>query len=372
MLAAAIAVAGCGLSNPYQSGRHPTTATTTSAPASTAPADAPDPAPERGGTIPKRAQAAQNQLADGAAEPTPQAALERYARVYLNWTSARVIATQHQLAAISLGQARALAQQAAATASRDTQLKASQLANSGQVISLAPGQDAARGQWVIVTSELTTGAGDYAGLPPTLHIIYARVTDTPQGWVVKRMATPELAAAVPRTSTSTRIRAPRPQYVALASSRCSPPPRSALVVELVDPGLFASSAPHPTLIPSVGATVSIFATNLRVAVLPFILIALRFQFGRVTRLLGDVLARCGARRQRDPRRARARPLARPAAALPAAPSARVPRDRRGRRRVARRPTAPRRRPQRAAARRCRLRARRLSCCSPLPRASRCC
>jgi hypothetical protein len=184
LLAAAIAAAGCGLSNPYQSGQHTTKTTTSSAPASTAPADTPDPAPERGGTIPKRAQAAQNQLANGAAQQTPQAALERYARVYLNWASARVIAIQHQLAAISLGQARALAQQAAATAGRDTQLKASQIANSGQVISIAPGQNAARGQWVIVTSELTTGAGDYGGLPPTLHIIYARVTDTPQGWVV--------------------------------------------------------------------------------------------------------------------------------------------------------------------------------------------
>jgi hypothetical protein len=184
LLAAAIAAAGCGLSNPYQSGHHTTTTTTSLARASTAPADTPDPAAERGGTIPKRIQAAQNQLANGAAQPTPQAALERYARIYLNWTSARVIAIQHQLAAISLGQARALAQQAAATAGRDTELKASQIANSGQVLSLAPGQNAARGQWVIDTSELTTGAGDYAGLPPTLHIIYARVTDTPPGWVV--------------------------------------------------------------------------------------------------------------------------------------------------------------------------------------------
>ena len=37
---------------------------------------------------------------------------------------------------------------------------------------------------MIVTSELTTGGGDYAGLPPTLHIIYANVTNTPGGWVV--------------------------------------------------------------------------------------------------------------------------------------------------------------------------------------------
>ena len=95
-----------------------------------------------------------------------------------------MVAIQQQLAAISLGQARALAQQAAASASRDAQLTRSGIANSGEVVSLARGQGAAAGQWVIVTSELTSGGGDYAGLPPTLHIIYANLTNTPGGWVV--------------------------------------------------------------------------------------------------------------------------------------------------------------------------------------------
>jgi hypothetical protein len=181
-----IALAGCGIGDPYQTGQPAaSTSTASTTPTSTTPpAQNGDPAPERGGTIPSAAQAAQNKLAAGAAQPTPQAALERYARIYLNWTTPRVVAIQRQLAAISTGQARALAQQAAASAARDAQLQAGQIANSGQVISLAPGQGVAHGQWVIVTSELTIGPGDYQGLPPTLHIIYARVTDIPQGWVI--------------------------------------------------------------------------------------------------------------------------------------------------------------------------------------------
>ena len=65
--------------------------------------------------------------------------------LYLNWTAPTVVAIQHRLAAISLGQARAQAQQAAASAGRDTQLKPATVANSGQVVSIAPGQGAAAG-----------------------------------------------------------------------------------------------------------------------------------------------------------------------------------------------------------------------------------
>ena len=121
----------------------------------------------------------------GAGRPTPEAALERYATTYLNWNAAHVIAIQHQLAAISLGQARAQAQQAVAvSAARDPQLTTSQVANRGRVIAIAPGQADATGQWVIVTSEQTTGQGDYQDLPATLHIIYAQLTNTRQGWVI--------------------------------------------------------------------------------------------------------------------------------------------------------------------------------------------
>ena len=37
---------------------------------------------------------------------------------------------------------------------------------------------------MIVTSEHTTGNGDYAGLPATAHVTYAHLTHTPHGWVI--------------------------------------------------------------------------------------------------------------------------------------------------------------------------------------------
>ena len=119
--------------------------------------------------------------------------LKRYASSYLNWNAAHVIAIQPQLAAISLGQARAQAQQAAASGARDPQLTTSRVANRGRVIAIAPGQGDATGQWVIVTSEQTTGQGDYQDLPATLHIIYAQLTNTRQGWVISGWQPPRLS-----------------------------------------------------------------------------------------------------------------------------------------------------------------------------------
>jgi hypothetical protein len=176
-----LTLGGCGITNPYAS---PHTTTTTTAPEYTAVASVTDadPAPERGGRIPDAAQ--HPQLAAGAAQPTPQAALERYAQLYINWSAATVAAVQHELAAISIGQARAQALQAAASYDHDSTLKVSQVTNSGSVIAIAPGQGSAAGTWVIVTQESTTGAGDYAGLPPTDHVTDAQLTHTHNGWIV--------------------------------------------------------------------------------------------------------------------------------------------------------------------------------------------
>jgi hypothetical protein len=182
----ALALGGCGINNPYST-RHTTTTTpatpaATAAPATTATATDADPAPERGGSLPPAAQP--TQLATNAAQPTPQTALERYAQLYINWTAATVAAVQHQLAAISIGQAHAQALQAAASYGHDSTLQASQVANSGSIIAIAPGQGPAAGSWVIVTQESTTGAGNYAGLPPTDHITDAQLTHTRNGWIV--------------------------------------------------------------------------------------------------------------------------------------------------------------------------------------------
>jgi hypothetical protein len=179
----AITLSGCGLNNPYQHSTRQTTSTTSTINTVT-PSDWHDPTPERGGTVPPSQQAAQNKVAAAAALPTPQAALERYARMYLNWDARHVVGVQRALAAISLGQARAQALQAAASATRDPKLIAGEIANRGQVIAISPGQGAAAGEWVIVTNEQTAGEGDYGGLPPTLHIIYAQLTHAGPGWVI--------------------------------------------------------------------------------------------------------------------------------------------------------------------------------------------
>ena len=185
-LAIVLTLAGCGLSDPYTSQHRATTSTSTSAISTTTTATVPnaDPAPERGGTIPNAAHAAQNKLAASAGMPTPQAALERYANLDINWTARTVAGIQDQLAAISLGQARAQALQAAASYGRDSTLQASQVANTGTVIAIAPGQGSAAGLWVIVTRETTTGEGDYAGLPSTDHVTDAQVEHTEHGFVV--------------------------------------------------------------------------------------------------------------------------------------------------------------------------------------------
>lgn len=174
----ALTAAGCSLQSPYSP-------PPPSAPAASA-TDAGDPAPERGGQIPAAAQAAQHALAPGGAQPTPQAALNRYTPIAINWSWRDLATVERHLASISLGQARAQAVQAGASANFDATLRGQQISNSGQPISIAPGGGEARGRWVIVTREHTTGQGSYAGLPPTLHVTYAQLIHTPQGFVVSQ------------------------------------------------------------------------------------------------------------------------------------------------------------------------------------------
>jgi hypothetical protein len=181
---AAVALSGCGISDPYARRAHPTS---TTASTSTAPANpqAGDPVPERNGTIPPGVQSAENKLGTNAGVHTEQAALARYALIEINWTSGNIGQVQRELASLSLGQARAQALQAAASDGRDSILQHSHVANSGTIVSIAPGQGAARGRWVLVTAERTTGAGAYAGLPAALHVTYATLTRAHSGWIVE-------------------------------------------------------------------------------------------------------------------------------------------------------------------------------------------
>ena len=170
-LAIVLTLAGCGLSDPYTSQHPATTSTSTSAISTTTTATVPnaDPAPERGGTIPNAAHAAQNKLA---AAPACRRRRRRSSATPTSTSTGPPTpspAYQTQLAAISVGQARAQALQAAASYGHDSTLQASQVANTGTVVAIAPGQGSAAGWWVIVTRETTTGRATTPGcrLPTT-------------------------------------------------------------------------------------------------------------------------------------------------------------------------------------------------------------
>ena len=85
---------------------------------------------------------------------------------------------------MSIGAAKLTAEQTAAARSGADALIASHVANSGQVVAIAPGEGPDAGQWVIVTEEHTTGTGPYAGLPPAPHVTLAQVSHLDGGWVV--------------------------------------------------------------------------------------------------------------------------------------------------------------------------------------------
>ncbi len=183
---AAIYLAGCGITNPYltRSSSSSARATAAATTATSTAADALDPTPERHGTIPARTRAAADRAGRAAGSPTARGAVLRYAALYVNWTACDLRARQRQLARLSVGAARLQALQEAASAPADRALRASHVANHGQVISAQPGSGPAVGRWVIVTREQTTGQGSYHGLPAQLHVTYAITTRTRQGWEV--------------------------------------------------------------------------------------------------------------------------------------------------------------------------------------------
>jgi hypothetical protein len=176
---------GCGISDPYQHSTASGSATTaTSTERATAPVD---PSERPAGIYPpgRLTTWAGRRFTMPQGSRTPEATLDRYAKLYSNWNARTLAQTERQLASISLGSARANALQAAASYGRDTILLRSDVANSGTVVSIAPALHTS-GVWVIVTSERTTGQGDYAGLPAQLHVTYAQVTDTAHEYVVSR------------------------------------------------------------------------------------------------------------------------------------------------------------------------------------------
>jgi Stage II sporulation protein M len=102
------------------------------------------------------------------------------------------------------------------------------------------------------------------------------------------MAATELAAA---TSICDRqhTRVPPGATVAYTLAALAIITALAAGAELVDRNLFNSPAPHPTLHPTAEAIASIFASNLRILALPFLLIVFRFHTSRAARTAGDLL-----------------------------------------------------------------------------------
>lgn len=114
---------------------------------------------------------------------TPQAALEAFARLYINWSYETLAGEQQTLAAISVGAARLAEQQAAATSHADGTISQGHIHNSGQVVSLTA-DDIQRGMWVLVTREQTGGDSNYQGLPAAYHVTLARLAALPGGYAV--------------------------------------------------------------------------------------------------------------------------------------------------------------------------------------------
>jgi hypothetical protein len=143
-----------------------------------------EPAAERGGTVPASSKRAEDEVLAGAASPTPQSALRRYTDLYMNWTAGDLRKHQLELAEISVGAARLLAQESAARVQGATPIGQDSVSNSGEVVSIAQGSGSASGYWVIVTDERTHGSGEYRDLPAQVHVTYASVKHVEGGWVI--------------------------------------------------------------------------------------------------------------------------------------------------------------------------------------------
>lgn len=122
------------------------------------------------------------------AESTPEAALRRYAELSTNWTADTLVENQRALARISIGGARQTALLAAERIARDDTLRRAQLSSTGAVLSASPGSGSARGSWIVVTRERTTGGDSYRDLPATYHVTIAKLEQRSAGWVVSSWA----------------------------------------------------------------------------------------------------------------------------------------------------------------------------------------
>jgi hypothetical protein len=181
LTAAAAAIAGCGISNPYQHTATTTTSTSTATSTASSPAANPAQNPGEPPAPPPPAPASQP---PASVRSTPAGAIAQFANLYINWTWRTLAAHERKLAALSVGPARLSEQQAAATAISDSTIAQSRVVNSGQIISIAPSRTNAK-QWVIVTREQTAGNSQYDGLQASYHVTLAELAQLKNGgWTV--------------------------------------------------------------------------------------------------------------------------------------------------------------------------------------------
>lgn len=146
--------------------------------------DTGDPPPERNGTLSSRLSAQENEPEATSARNTPRAALRTYALVYGNWSARTLPARERHLAKLAIGPARLNAEQTEAARREQNELAGANVRNEAHVVAIAPEEGQARDQWVVVTSERTTGTRAYEGLPAQLQVALARLVKIGGGWVV--------------------------------------------------------------------------------------------------------------------------------------------------------------------------------------------
>lgn len=117
---------------------------------------------------------------------SPKTAVTTFASVYINWNYADVATRLESLARVSVGQARAAMQLAAAQVAADPTLRGGGIANQGTVEAVG----AVAGhpdEWAVVTLEQTKAnhSSAYDGLGPAWHVTVATVQrQADGGWLV--------------------------------------------------------------------------------------------------------------------------------------------------------------------------------------------
>jgi hypothetical protein len=180
VLAAIVAVGGCGISDPYTRSNTTTSPTHASPAAAAGPAAAQNPGESQAPPPPT----AQSQ-APSAPAATPEQAIRQFALLYVNWTWRTLRPHLRELAAISVGAARLAERQAGAAEGRDSEIAATHVYNRGQIVSIAPSQTQP-GEWVVVTREQTGGNAQYDGLQPSWHVTLAQLVHLPGGYSISQ------------------------------------------------------------------------------------------------------------------------------------------------------------------------------------------